>query len=235
MGWIINIETATEVCSVAVARAGEVVAIKESHEPNVHSARTAQYIIDTIEEAGIGMKDLSAVAVSKGPGSYTGLRIGVSSAKGLCYALDIPLISVGTLEAMTYGARVTGDKPVVPANALFCPMIDARRMEVYNELFDRDGTLVRETLAEVIDENSFHDLLRDHIIYFFGNGSDKGRELLSKHQNARFLKNIYPSSRWLAHLSYKKYTSSQFEDLAYFEPFYLKDFVAKVPKVRGLF
>jgi tRNA threonylcarbamoyladenosine biosynthesis protein TsaB len=228
--YILSIETATEVCSVGLARDGVTETIRESRVPNVHSAFTAKFIIETLQEAGISMKQLSAVAVSKGPGSYTGLRIGVSSAKGVCFALDLPLISVCTLQAMALAASggmgSHGD--------FYCPMIDARRMEVYDALYDAENREVREIRAEIIDGSSFREYPESQQIFFFGNGAAKCRENLQTRTNMTFLPDIFPSARFVGQIAYRKFREGLFEDVAYFEPFYLKDFIAKIPVVRGL-
>ena len=168
------------------------------------------------------MEQIDAVAVSKGPGSYTGLRIGVSAAKGLCYALDKPMISISTLESMS---RQVPLKP----NELAVPMIDARRMEVYSAVFDHSYRQIRDIQAEIITVDSFVSFLEDHIIYFSGDGSDKCKEVI-KHKNARFLEGLYPSAKEMAVMADRKFRDNVFEDVAYFEPFYLKDFVAGKPK-----
>jgi tRNA threonylcarbamoyladenosine biosynthesis protein TsaB len=232
MALMLNIDTATIVCSVSLSRDGNVQDIRESFEKNIHASVITLFIQELLDGQGIGYKDLDAVAVSKGPGSYTGLRIGVATAKGICYAVDKPLVAVSTLKSLAYGASVKLKKEERP-RGLLCPMIDARRMEVYDALFDDDLNEVRDIRAEIIDEGSFNDWLDRDVIYFFGDGAPKCKDVL-QHPNTRFLDEVYSSSRFMAPLSESKFTDGKFEDLAYFEPFYLKDFIAGIPKVKGL-
>jgi tRNA threonylcarbamoyladenosine biosynthesis protein TsaB len=233
MALILCIETATEVCSVALFRDGQPAGIRESSARNVHSAMLTTFIDELFRDSGLMMNELDAVAVSMGPGSYTGLRIGVATAKGLCYAVDKPLISVSTLQAMARGLndnlQVTSD-----GGALVCPMIDARRMEVYSALYDMKEIEVREVRAEIIDENSFAEFLAMQPVLFGGDGADKCKSMLGDHPNARFVDGFRSSARFMAALAEKKFSAGQFENLAYFEPFYLKDFVAGKPRVKGL-
>ncbi|MCF8297766.1 MAG: tRNA (adenosine(37)-N6)-threonylcarbamoyltransferase complex dimerization subunit type 1 TsaB [Saprospiraceae bacterium] len=229
MALILNIETATKICSVALAKDGELISFREQGGQYSHAELITTFIQEVIADAQIEIKDLDAVSISKGPGSYTGLRIGVSTAKGLCYSLDKPMISVSTLQAMALGAvKVVNDK-----NALFCPMIDAKRMEVYTALFDADDNEVREIKADIIDENSFSEYLAKNKIYFFGDGADKCRETIT-HPNAIFKSEGLPSAKNMICISEKKFQNKLFEDVAYFEPFYLKDFIAGVSRVKGL-
>ncbi len=230
MTHILLIETATKVCSVGLARNGEIISIKEDHSMQYsHSSLLTSFMEEVVQSAGIDFKDLDAVAVSKGPGSYTGLRIGVSAAKGLCYALDIPLISVNTLQAMAYmAAGETGDDV-----SFYVPMIDARRMEVYNAVFDPSLNPIRETMAEIIDEGSLDRFLHQGRVVVFGDGAAKCHEIL-KHPNAAFYGDIHPSVKGMLVPAREKFGHKEFEDIAYFEPFYLKDFVAGKPKVKGL-
>jgi len=230
MAYILNIETATQVCSVGLSFNGEVQALRESSEKNIHASMTTIFIEDVLKEATAGYADLSAVAVSQGPGSYTGLRIGTSVAKGLCYSLDIPLIAVSTLQAMAYGASLTVDDD----ECLFCPMIDARRMEVYAALFDSKNEQVREVKPEIIEKNSFSDYLKDNRVYFFGNGAEKTKAILAGNPNAFFLDDIFPSAKFMAPLAHRAYEQNNFADTAYFEPFYLKEFMPGIPRVKGL-
>ena len=217
--YILNIETSTKACSVAIHNDGKLLNCKESvTEEFSHSEKLLLFISDVMNESRISFSQLNAVAVSMGPGSYTGLRIGVSTAKGLCYALDIPLISVSTLQAMAYGMLS------VSKADLFCPMIDARRMEVYSAFFDSDNIMVREVQADIVDGFSYDVELRKKVI-FFGDGSDKLKDVI-KHKNAIFQSDFYPSAEFIGVLSYNKFVESNFEDVAYFEPYYLKDFVA---------
>ncbi len=218
---ILQIETATTVCSVALANRGGVIAFKEIDQRNIHAEVITVFIDEILKGAGVKYSDLDAVAVSSGPGSYTGLRIGVSTAKGLCYALDKPLIAVETLEAMAGGMIARG----VNSDVLLCPMIDARRMEVYTALFDTAGNRILPTAAEIIDENSFAVQLAQSKILFFGDGAPKCRETLSGNANALFIDDFTNSAVHLTVRAYQKFLAGQFEDVAYYEPYYLKDFL----------
>jgi len=229
MALILNIETATPICSVALSQDNKLIAIRESKEKNSHSAKLNTFIQEMMEEAKVTYKDLDAVAVSMGPGSYTGLRIGVSAAKGFCYAMDIPLIGIPTLMSMANGAR-----SLVKEDLLFCPMIDARRMEVYCALFDQNLKEIQKTDAVIIEEDTFNEYLTDRKIAFFGDGADKCKEILSHHPNAVFLDDYQISSEYMISLALERYKNREFDDTAYFEPFYLKDFIAGKPKVKGL-
>lgn len=235
MSNLLSIETATRVCSVALSVDGKVAALRESSEKNVHSSVITLFIDEVMREAGLALSGLDAVCVSKGPGSYTGLRIGVSTAKGICYALDKPLIAVGTLEALAWGAKrqVEGSGQAGPHD-LFCPMIDARRMEVYYSLFDMEMNAIKETAAEVLHENSFDALWAEHTLWFTGDGAEKFRELFDHRERARFIERPMPSATYLVGPAERKFAAGQFEDTAYFEPFYLKDFIPGIPKVKGL-
>ena len=232
MALILSIETATPVCSVTLAKDNKVLAVKESTKKNSHSEIVTVFIDELLKENQLTFSDLDAVAVSKGPGSYTGLRIGVSTAKGLCYALDIPLIAVNTLQSLAIGAledyHLDEGLPV-----LFCPMIDARRMEVYCALYDKNNREVRETKAEIIEPDSFQTYLETNKVIFFGDGATKCKEVI-QHQNAVFMEDIFPSATNMISIAIDKFKNQLFEDVAYFEPFYLKDFIAGVPKVKGL-
>ena len=217
--YILNIETSTKACSVALHNNGELIVCREDVNANFsHSEKLLKFISELFSDAKLSLSDLDAIAVSMGPGSYTGLRIGVSTAKGLCYGLDIPLISISTLKAMSFGMALE-----IKAD-LYCPMIDARRMEVYSAFFDINNTEVRKIQADIIDENSYKKELEKKVV-FFGDGSEKLIEKI-KDKNAIFVSDIHPSAKNMGLLSYQKFTKSLFEDLAYFEPFYLKDFVA---------
>lgn len=232
MSIILNIETATPVCSIALSDNNQILALRETSEKNSHSQVVAVFIDEMLKDCGLKPSDLDAVAVSKGPGSYTGLRIGVSTAKGICYALGKPLISVGTLKAMALGMaqkfKNPGNLPV-----LFAPMIDARRMEVYTALYDHNLTVVKEVYAAIVDNDTFSDLIGNHIIYFAGDGAEKCRETLN-HPNFRLLDDFTASAAYMKDFSAEKFNAGQFEDTAYFEPYYLKDFVAGPPRVKGL-
>lgn len=221
MSYILNIETATKNCSVALAKDGKTISCKEiAEEGYSHAERLHVFIEEIISEAGIQLKDLIAVAVSQGPGSYTGLRIGVSAAKGLCYALGIPLIAVDTLQALASKVKV--------ADGLIVPMIDARRMEVYSAVFSADLEKKREVLAEIIDENSFGVFTEN--LYFVGDCNEKCKTVLTK-DNFVFLDEIkYPSANEMSALSFDKYKKNDTVDVAYFEPYYLKDFLITTAK-----
>ena len=236
MSKILNIETATRVCSVALSKNGQVIGIQETNTQNSHAEQITVFSEEIIYKAGISFRDLDAVAVSKGPGSYTGLRIGVSTAKGFCYSLDKPLISIGTLEALAAGIiskmKEAGEKV---EELLFCPMIDARRMEVYAALFNHSLQVIRDIKAEVIDENSFSDYFKaEKRIVFVGDGAAKCKAVLGQYSQTIFPKEFLPSAAFMAPLAEEKYNNKVFENTAYFEPFYLKDFVAGIPRVKGL-
>ncbi|MBB5394952.1 tRNA (adenosine(37)-N6)-threonylcarbamoyltransferase complex dimerization subunit type 1 TsaB [Mucilaginibacter sp. AK015] len=220
---ILQIETATTSCSVALAQNGQVLAFKEINARNMHAQVITVYIDELMAQTGGTYASLDAIAVSCGPGSYTGLRIGVSTAKGLCYALDKPLIAVETLAAMAGGATAEN---AIDSNTLLCPMIDARRMEVYTALFTATGEMIKPTAAEIIDANSFSDILAARQVLFFGDGADKCIDTLGHNPNARFLQNFVNSATHLTGLALEKFTRGEFEDVAYFEPYYLKDFIA---------
>lgn len=223
MATILNLETATTNCSVAVARNGELIYIREdTSQKYSHAEELHLFIQDTMTHAGLSFSDLDAVAVSQGPGSYTGLRIGVSAAKGLCFALDLPLIGVPTLQALAQQAMDRGAMFVVP-------LLDARRMEVYSAVFDSKGHETRETRAQIVDDTSFLDYVRQGKTLLLGPGAAKCEAILH-HPNFEFDPKAIPSAREMAPLSYKQFIEGSFEDVAYFEPFYLKDFIALKPK-----
>lgn len=226
MGRILYIETGTNICSVAVGDNLDVISIKENNISNAHAAQLTVYINQVLSLAGLTAKQLDAVAVSKGPGSYTGLRIGVSAAKGICYAADIPLIAVESLDSMVYGV-ISQKQDFLYSNSItiICPMIDARRMEVYTALYYPNHNRYSDTEALIISQDSFNELLSKNNILFFGNGSEKCKSLLIN-QNAFFLENFFPSAQFMIPLANKAYHEHIFEDIAYFEPYYLKDFVA---------
>ena len=228
MALILQIETSTSSCSVALSEDGEVVSFKEVNERNAHASSLTVFMEDVLKEAGKTSSDLSAVAVSMGPGSYTGLRIGVSAAKGLCYALDIPLIAVNTLKCMANGVL----PGYLETEVLLCPMIDARRMEVYTAVFNKQLDELESVEAKIIDNDSFQDLLSSHKLVFFGDGAFKCRTVLEHNKNALFVDSFINSARHMSALVYEKYVRRQFEDIAYFEPYYLKDFIAGA-KTKG--
>ena len=221
MPQFLSIESALDVCSVTLSNDHQILFLKEEIGHNIHSSKLTVFISELTKESGIALKDLDAIIVSKGPGSYTGLRIGVSIAKGLAYSLDLPLISVNTLEAL---ALLVVQKELMQSEAYYCPMIDARRMEVYWGLYDQNLNIIRETAASVIDQNFIKQFPTDKPIYFFANGMDKAKEKLSEIAGATFVENIQPSSTALAYLGFMKFKTKHFENVASFEPFYLKDF-----------
>jgi len=214
---ILNIETTTKNCSVSIAEKGEILAIKELNNGNYSHAEVLHpFILDVLKEANLTSDKIDAVAVSKGPGSYTGLRIGVSAAKGLCFALDKPLISIDTLTSLSFSITIE--------EGIIVPMLDARRLEVYASVFNEKHQKIREIKAEIIDENSFCEYLERNKVYFLGDGSQKCKEIIT-HKNAIFIDAKFPSAQEMAKLSYEKYKISDIENVAYFEPFYLKDFI----------
>ncbi|HEY5507279.1 MAG TPA: tRNA (adenosine(37)-N6)-threonylcarbamoyltransferase complex dimerization subunit type 1 TsaB [Paludibacter sp.] len=224
---ILHIETSTNICSIAVSENGRCLFSKSDSEGMNHAALLSVFIAEAMEFLKSASKKLDAVAVSSGPGSYTGLRIGVSTAKGLCYGLDIPLIAVSTLEVLTANALQITE---TAANSLFCPMIDARRMEVYAAIYNQEGIIQREISADIIDENSYSEILESHIVYFFGNGAEKCKATLT-HPNARFIDGMYPLAENMIVLAEKAYNEKKFVDVAYFEPFYLKEFYTTAAKI----
>lgn len=235
MARLLNIETSTEVCSVALTENGVTRFIKESNEGMNHAEMLTVYIRDLFAENQLSLTSIDAVAVSKGPGSYTGLRIGVSVAKGLCYALDVPLISINSLYILgNYAANSFGkSSPSETGEMLFCPMIDARRMEVFTALYNNKAELIKPVSAEIIDESFLEEFLAAHKIMFFGNGAQKCKHKLT-HPNAIFAGPEKTSAQFMQNLAQVKYDRNEFEDVAYFEPFYLKNFVATVPKNKIL-
>jgi tRNA threonylcarbamoyladenosine biosynthesis protein TsaB len=215
---ILNIETSTTNCSVSLSKEGETLVLKEDNNNKYsHAERLHSYIDEVLIKSKILLSNLDAIAVSKGPGSYTGLRIGVSAAKGLCFAIDKPLISVATLEALAHQIRIE--------EGVIVPMLDARRMEVYSAIFDLNYQQIRDTQAQILDEHSFKDYLDEGNVYFIGNGAEKTKTLIS-HPNAIFVDNKLPSANEMSLLANKKYKKNDIEDVAYFEPYYLKDFIA---------
>jgi tRNA threonylcarbamoyladenosine biosynthesis protein TsaB len=224
-GMILCLETATTNCSVALSFEGKQIALKEDYDVKYsHAERLHRYIEEVLAFAKATKEDLSAIAVSKGPGSYTGLRIGVSAAKGLAFALDVPLISIPTLASLAMQVAATPD-------ALIIPMLDARRMEVYSAVFDHENNPVRETQAEILEPTHFAHYLEKGEVSFIGSGVPKFSEIC-EHPNAIFVENKLPSAAQMCLLAYQKYKKEDFEDVAYFEPYYLKDFIAGVPKKK---
>ncbi len=230
MALILNIETSTEVCSVALARDGEIIHIRENLAGQNHAMLLTVFINELLLETNIAMDQIEAVAFSGGPGSYTGLRIGVSVAKGICYASKLPLIAITSLEAMAHYVMKNLNKlhPLKTDNILFCPMIDARRMEVYTSFYDKDGFQVRGIQADILDHQSYLSFLENNTVLFFGNGAPKFREVIT-HPNATFINGIYTSSINMVSLAERDFCLQKFVDVAYYEPFYLKDFVATIP------
>ncbi len=234
MSLILCLETATQVCSVALAKNDEIITIRESKDHNSHSALITLFIDEVMKESGFELNDLDAVAVSKGPGSYTGLRIGVSTAKGLCFALDKPLIAIETLEGMA--SYQSSQLPHVKGNekSLLIPMIDARRMEVYMAVFNSKGQRQTVTSAEVITSDFFNNQSSSSII-LFGDGAPKLKELFKENKNILIIDQFSSSAAHLILPALERLKNEQFEDLAYFEPYYLKTFIAGKPKVKGLY
>lgn len=230
MACILHIETSTDVCSVALSEDGAVLFSKEDFDGPQHAVTLGVYIDEVLSMADSHAKPIDAVAVSCGPGSYTGLRIGASMAKGICYGRSIPLIALPTLKVMSVPVLLMD---ALPEDALLCPMIDARRMEVYAAIYDRALNPVKEVSADIIGADSYTEYLEQHPVYFFGNGAAKCKEVI-KHPNARFIDGIQPLARWMFPLADRQYLDGTFQDVAYFEPFYLKEFVATVAKNKVL-
>lgn len=227
MSCILNIETSTNVCSVAVSQDGSCIFNKEDHDGPNHAVILGVFVQEALSFIDSHAIPLDAVAVSCGPGSYTGLRIGLSMAKGICYGRDVKLIAIPTLELMCV-PLLLGEK-INEENALLCPMIDARRMEVYSQFFDRALKEVRSINADIVENNTYDDILAQQPVYFFGNGAEKCHEVLT-HHNAHIIEGIVPLAKNMYPLAEKRMANEQFEDVAYFVPFYLKDFVAKEAK-----
>jgi len=224
---ILCIETATDVCSVALSRDGLLLAFAESDEPKSHAGTVTKFIQQVMNESNLKLSQIDAVSISKGPGSYTGLRIGTATAKGLCYALNKPLIAINTLQSMTnYLLSLQKHQASnIKRQTLFSPLIDARRMEVYTAVFDDSLNEISETKAEIITENSFAELLNENKIIFFGDGAVKCKQILGTNPNADFAEGFKTSASGMVSLSEKAFAENKLEDIAYFEPFYLKDFV----------
>ena len=230
---ILCLETSTSVCSVALNESCCTLALRESEKQNAHSEKITTFIKEVMEIAGIGYSQLDAVAVSQGPGSYTGLRIGVSTAKGICYAADLPMMAIDTLEAMAYGMKEKLGSQIAE-NDLLIPMIDARRMEVYAAVFDANLNRIQDTAALVIDENAFDDLKKDHRLWLFGDGAPKLKTVFADQPNISIVEGFNPSAAYMRPLAERALLNKDFVDVAYFEPFYLKDFIAGKPHVKGL-
>ena len=227
MSCILSIETSTNVCSVAISEDGKCIFEQTDLDGPNHAVKLGVYVDEALSFINSHAIPLDAVAVSSGPGSYTGLRIGVSMAKGICYALNIPLLSVPTLELLCVPLLLTNDE--IEDDALLCPMIDARRMEAYAGIYDRALRPVRETKADIVDGETYKQWLDQHPVYFFGNGADKCADVVN-HPNAHFINNVVPLAKWMFPLAEKRIALGKTEDVAYFVPFYLKDFEAKTPK-----
>jgi len=234
---ILHIETATDICSVAISEGDQQLAIAESGPERSHATLLNAFIRECLKKSGKELNQIDAVAVSKGPGSYTGLRIGVSTAKGIAYGLEKPLLSSGTLESMAHGAS---SQPVIrdliskyEKDLILCPMLDARRMEVYSAFYTTGMDTLRQVTADIVDKDSFGDIIEKHHVCFYGNGAEKCEQVLS-HPHAHFVPRINPSAVHMINPVLKRYTEQQFEDVAYFEPFYLKDFIATTPRKKVL-
>jgi len=234
MALILCLETATQVCSVALCSDGKVIALNESNEHNSHSALITLFVEEVMKEGGYRLDELDAVAVSKGPGSYTGLRIGVSTAKGFCFSLDKPLLAIETLDGAAMYQSLTNPVCKDNQNALLAPMIDARRMEVYTALFDASGNRLTDTSAEIITADYF-DNYPDRQILLFGDGAAKFTELFQDNPLITILEDNLFSATYMAPLAEERFKNKQFENLAYFEPFYFKEFIAGKPRVKGLY
>lgn len=224
MAYILSLETATINCSVSLSKEGKTIAFKEDARNGYSHAEKLHLFIDAVlKEADINHSSLDAIAVSKGPGSYTGLRIGVSAAKGLAFALEKPLISIPTLDVLAH--QISNNDGTIIS------MLDARRMEVYSAIYNSNHFQIRETQAQILDETSFAELLKTSKVYFIGNGVDKTKTII-QHKNAVFIEDKLPSANEMSSLAFTKYSKASFEDVAYFEPYYLKDFVALRPKPK---
>ncbi|MEE3383570.1 MAG: tRNA (adenosine(37)-N6)-threonylcarbamoyltransferase complex dimerization subunit type 1 TsaB [Prevotella sp.] len=226
MSCILSIETSTDVCSVAMSENGQCIFKEEDHSGPNHAVSLGVFVDEALSFTDNHAIPLGAVAVSQGPGSYTGLRIGVSMAKGICYGRDVPLLAVPTLEVMAVPVLLNHE---IEEDALLCPMIDARRMEVYSAIYDRALKPLRETRADVVDGDTYREFLDNHPVYFFGNGAAKCMETIN-HPNAHLIEDIEPLAKYMFPLAERKWVQKEYEDVAYFVPFYLKDFVAKMPK-----
>lgn len=219
--YILNIETTAKNCSVSMSKNGELIALKEEKsEQYSHSEQLNVFIEDCMSQVGMKMQELSAIAVSQGPGSYTGLRIGVSSAKGLCYALDIPLISIDTMRSLLSSTTIS--------SGIYIPMVDARRMEVFHAVFDENHNIIKDTCPLILEEDSLDEYTGN--VYLLGDGAEKAKDIYRHKENVHFIDDIYPSAKGMVKLSYDKYQQKSFEDVAYFEPKYVKAFQTNKPK-----
>lgn len=217
MATILNIETTTTNCSVSLSKQGETLVLKEDYSANYSHAESLHVFIDEVlKSSQMKLSDIDAIAVSKGPGSYTGLRIGVSAAKGLCYALDKPLISVSTLESLSHQVQIS--------DGIIVPMLDARRMEIYSAVFNSEHQIIRDIQAQILEKSLFLEYLENTKVYFIGNAVDKTKSII-KNKNTVFIDNKLPSANELGKLAFLKFLRNDFENVAYFEPYYLKDFI----------
>ncbi len=233
MALILNIETATQVCSVALSEHGSLLALREQNDKNSHALVLTDFIEQVMAETGFALSQLDAIAVSMGPGSYTGLRIGVSTAKGLCYSLDKPLLAVGTIESLAlYTRQILGE--TFKGNTLICPMIDARLMEVYSAFFNHKMDQLSAVKPLILQDDSFAKELENHQIILSGDGSLKCTELFANNKNVEIHPEILCSALGMISKSDELFSQNRFEDIAYFEPFYLKEFIAGMPNVKGL-
>ncbi len=220
---LLHIETSTQVCSIALSENDKCIALKEDSQKNMHAASITLFIQDALNQTNISLKNVDAICVSQGPGSYTGLRIGVSTAKGICFALDKPLIGVNSLLAMTNGfLKEYGNK--IKENTFLIPMIDARRMEVFCSVYSREMELIESAGPKIIDETSFQELVKKHSLCFFGDGAEKCEPLFQANLSVQIIKHFYPSAKYLIEPALQAYKENKFENLAYFEPSYLKEF-----------
>jgi len=233
MALLLSLETSTQCCSVALHDDGVLVTSKIIETPRSAASQLAVMIDEVFHSANRKPQELKGVIVAAGPGSYTGLRIGVATAKGLCYALNVPIVSMNTLELMAYQFLETDTvkKYTKGDNVILCPMLDARRMEVYCALLDHNLNYIEEVQAKIIEEDSFKDILKSTTIFFFGDGADKCKEII-KHPNAHFSHGLIPLASSLGEIGYKKWKEAAYEDLVSFEPFYLKDFLIKKPNLN---
>ena len=233
MALILNIETATDICSIALADENGIIDFIENADGRSHASLLTVLIEDLLKKNSILVNTLDAIAISKGPGSYTGLRIGVSVSKGLCFGADKKLLAVPTLESMTDGfvSRFTTKQKEIDKESWFCPMLDARRQEVYLSFYDINGNIQVATSAVILSEISFEEILSIRKVYFFGSGSFKFSELIND-ENAVFINDFHNSAKDMVKISQKLFEQSKFEDIAYFEPYYLKEFLATTPKEK---
>ena len=226
MATILHIETSTDICSVAVSEDGQVIFEEQDHSGPNHAERLGVFVDEALSFTDSHAIPFDAVAVSCGPGSYTGLRIGVSMAKGVCYARSLKLVAIPTLELLCVPVLLR--EVIAEESALLCPMLDARRMEVYAALYDRGLNTVREIRADVVDEQTYKPWLDERPVYFFGNGAKKCMDIIA-HPNAQYIDGVEPIAKWMQPSAERRFLNGRFEDVAYFVPFYLKDFVAKMP------